>query len=105
MIVKENSKNYKDLVNKAAEIIKNGGIVILPFDTVYGIVCSPRNDCALKKIFEFKNRPINQTIGLAVANINSLKNYCRINKEQLEYIQQRTPGKYTFILTAKDNSI
>ena len=40
----------------AIESIKNGGVVIFPTDTVYGIGCNPYNEDAVERIYELKNR-------------------------------------------------
>jgi len=44
-------------IQEIADVIQNGGIVILPFDTVYGFVCDSKNEAALEKIYELKNVP------------------------------------------------
>lgn len=90
--------NIQNISQEVSTIIRNGGIAILPFDTVYGFVCDSRNDLSLQKIYELKKRPAQKTIGLAVANIEKLKNITDLSDVAKEYITQRTPGKYTFIL-------
>ena len=46
----------KEGIEKTYEIIKNGGIVIFPTDTVYGIGCNPYNVNAIEKIYEIKSK-------------------------------------------------
>ena len=44
-----------DIINKAVEVLKNGGVIIYPTDTVYGIGCDIFNKDALERIFSIKN--------------------------------------------------
>jgi len=96
-------QNFDRVVAEAAEIVKSGGLVIVPFDTVYGIICDSRNNVTVRKIFEFKQRPLEKTIGLAVDSIDSIKNVAEITHEK--FAQCRLPGPYTFILKTKENDL
>ena len=51
----------KEGIEKASQIINQGGIVIFPTDTVYGIGCNPYNKESVKKIYEIKSRDIIKT--------------------------------------------
>jgi L-threonylcarbamoyladenylate synthase len=57
----------KDIIEEAAEVIKNGGIVAFPTDTVYALGADVDNEEAVKKLFEVKNRPLDNPIGILVA--------------------------------------
>ncbi len=72
-IKKLTNSNFKSILDEAVDLIKSGGIVIAPFDTVYGIICDPRNNTALEKIFALKQRPLDKTIGLAVDSVVTLE--------------------------------
>lgn len=100
MIKKLTPSNYEEIKEIAASIIKVGGVLILPFDTVYGFVCDPNNDSALEKIFELKKRPKNQTIGLTVDGFDTLQSIADVNFYE-KFIQAKIPGPYTFILPTK----
>lgn len=98
------SDNQDEVLSKAAEIVRNGGVVILPFDTVYGLACDPRNTGALERIFKLKSRPISKTIGLAASNLQAVKQIADLTYEQEEFVASKTPGPYTFILMLEDIS-
>ena len=49
--------NYEIAINEAAELLKNGGIVAIPTETVYGLAASAFSDEAIKKVFIAKGRP------------------------------------------------
>ena len=96
------NENIEEVAAQAAEIIKNGGLVIAPFDTVYGIIADPRNDDALLGIFKFKKRPITQTLGIAVSSVEMIEKLTNMDQNGLDFIKEKTPGAYTFI--TKDNN-
>jgi len=97
------NNNKDEVAAKAAEIIRSGGVVILPFDTVYGFACDPRNTGALEKIFKIKSRPLSKTIGLAASNMEGVKQVADLTYEMEEFIASKTPGRYTFILKLKED--
>jgi len=99
--IKITQDNIDSLVKKASEIIRNSGVVILPFDTVYGFAGSPKSEVALQKVFQLKERDFNKTIGLAVSDLEMFRNIAEINKREEEYFKDKTPGKYTFIVKSK----
>lgn len=103
MILKINQENLDRVVSQVARLINDGGVVVLPFDTVYGFACDPDNEAALQKIYELKNRPENKTIGLATYNIETIEFITEINQFSKNYIANKTPGRYTFILKAKSD--
>ena len=62
-------KDVIKLIEQAAEIIKNGGIVVFPTETVYGIGANGLDEKAVKKLYEIKRRPENKPISLLVSNM------------------------------------
>ncbi|MCL5410822.1 MAG: L-threonylcarbamoyladenylate synthase [Patescibacteria group bacterium] len=105
-IIKITKDNTQLLVEKVSEIIRNNGVVILPFDTVYGYACNPKSDAALQKIFELKKRDLEKTIGLATSEIKDIQKISQLDINTEKYIKDRIPGRYTFIVkTKKDISI
>lgn len=90
--------NFKSTVLDAVEIIKNGGIIIAPFDTVYGFIANPFDEVAIDKLNKLKSRPETKTIGLAGDSIESIETAATITEENRLFIKNKTPGKFTFIL-------
>lgn len=95
--------NDYDKLKAPAEILKRGGIVIFPTETVYGIGANALNENAVKKIYEAKQRPIDKPISLLVSNMDMVK---MISKDisELEYklMEAFFPGPFTIILKKKD---
>lgn len=99
VIVKANDKT----ILQAAEIIKSGGLVAFPTETVYGLGADGLNPIASAKIFEAKKRPQFNPLILHIAERTSLKDYTVYNDERIEkLIGKFWPGPLTFVLPKKE---
>lgn len=97
-----NNIDYTKLED-AANIIKSGGIVVFPTETVYGIGVNALNENAVKKLYDVKKRPINKPISLLVNSIEMIEQVtCGITKIEYELIKKFFPGPLTIILKKKD---
>jgi L-threonylcarbamoyladenylate synthase len=96
--------NITNIQKQVIEVLGKGGIALLPFDTVYGFICDPKNEEAIERIFKLKERNINKTIGIAVSSLEQSKEIAKID-DQEAFMKFKIPGKYTFILKAKDQSL
>ena len=104
-------QNYLDLrddkdytkLKEISEIIKNGGIVVFPTETVYGIGVNALDKNAVKRLYEVKERPLDKPISLLVSNTEMIEQVAKDIKE-LEYalIKEFFPGPLTIILKKKD---
>ena len=103
--IKLTKNNYKAIIDVVSKIVSNGGLAVVPFDTVYGFICDPRNENALRKLFLVKKRPIEKTIGIAVSDTNELMKIAEVDDSTIKFIETRVPGRYTFILQLRDESI
>jgi L-threonylcarbamoyladenylate synthase len=95
------------LITKDIDIIvktlKEGDVVALPTETVYGLSASIFSERAIKKIFEIKKRPISCPLSIAVKDVSSIENVVsEIPKRAKELIAKYLPGPITFILRKKD---
>lgn len=90
-------------IQKAADVIKNGGLVLFPTETVYGIGADGLNSDAVKKIFEAKGRAQDNPLILHVASIDMVENIAK-NISDLEYklMDAFWPGPFTIVLDKKD---
>lgn len=104
-IIKLSNQNYSEIVEAVSKVVSSGGVAVVPFDTVYGLICDPRSEIALRNLFEIKRRPVDKTIGLAVPKISNLEIIARLDLSQSQFIKDKTPGRYTFILPLKDTTI
>jgi L-threonylcarbamoyladenylate synthase len=87
------------LIKKAAKIIKNGGLVVLSTDTVYGLACDATNPQAVAKVFYIKQRPLTQPLSIAVSKYRHIYKYVESIPETAKIlIKKYLPGPLTIIL-------
>ena len=95
----DNTKNLKI----AANIIKKGGIVIFPTETVYGIGTNGLDENAVKRLYEIKRRSLNKPISLLVANIKMVNLIAKdITETEYKIMKNFFPGPLTIILKKRD---
>src|SRR3989344_6703830 len=90
------------ILEKAIAVLKKGGIVIFPTDTVYGIGCLFDNPKAVDRIYEIKKTPTNQPFPILVSNLSQVEDLAVINKTAEELIKKYWPGALTIILKSKN---
>ena len=85
------------------EILSDGGAVVLPTETVYGLFAKALDESAVNHVYELKNRPRDKAMNLNVASYEDILSY---SKEQPKYLKQLydafLPGPLTIILKAND---
>ena len=97
------SANDASTASIAAEIIKNGGLVALPTETVYGLGANGLAPAAVKKIFEAKGRPQDNPLILHIWNSAQLSELCHhIPESAWALAAAFWPGPLTMVLPAKD---
>ena len=91
-------------VEFAAELIRDGGLVAFPTETVYGIGVSYLNEKALKRLYEVKERPDDKPFTLHISDTGMLKEmHCEVTELASKLIEKFWPGPLTLILkTGKD---
>lgn len=94
--------DYNEL-KEAAEVIKQGGIVIFPTETVYGIGTNGVDSKAIEKLYKIKERPYHKPISLLVSDIHMV-NLVAKDITNLEYklMEKFFPGPLTMILKKRD---
>ena len=92
-------------IKKTSQIIKEGGIVVFPTDTVYGIGCNPYNENAVKKIYEIKSREKIKALPVLAYSIDIVKKIVVIDKFTENILQKNWPGPLTLILELKDQEL
>ena len=97
------TKLIKENISEAAEIIKCGGLVAVPTETVYGLAGNGLDENAVHEIYEVKGRPAVKPLSLMVPDRGAMKGYCEDVPEQAEYLAERFwPGPLTIVLKAKE---
>ena len=97
------NKIKQEELEKTIEVLNNGGIVIFPTDTVYGIACDAFNEEAVKKIYELKGRNNNKPICVLTSSIEKINKVAHIKEREKELITKYMPGALTIILDKKES--
>lgn len=94
--------NLKD-IGYAVDFLRNDGLIVYPTDTVYGLGSNINSYNLVKKIDLIKGREKNKPYSLAFSDMNMVKEYTLINKEQEIFIRKHIKEPYTFIVEKKKN--
>ena len=103
-IIKIDEENIDEaLISKAGEIIKNGGLVAFPTETVYGLGGDALNRESSKKIYAAKGRPSDNPLIVHIADINDMESIVtKVTEDALKLADRFWPGPLTMILEKSD---
>lgn len=92
-----------DVFSEASKYIKTGGLVAIPTETVYGLAADGLNPAAIRRIFEVKNRPMDNPLILHVGKIEDVYILAKdIKEEDIKILEKLWPGPLTVVLKKKD---
>jgi len=92
-------------IEKASKVIKSGGIVVFPTDTVYGIGCDPFNEKAVEKIFKIKSRDKTKSLPVLVYSMDIASTIAEFDVDSEKLAKKFWPGPLTLILKLKDKKL
>lgn len=100
----EENPNPKD-IKRVAEVLRNGGLIIYPTDTVYGLGCDITNTAALEKIAHARGVKLEKAnFSFICEDLSNLSDYVRqIDTPTFKILKRCLPGPYTFILPGNSN--
>ena len=96
------SPNKKSIA-RAAEVLRSGGLVAFPTETVYGLGADLLNEKAIARLYKVKDRPKGKPFTVHINDVSAIKKLgCRISKEAKVLMDKYWPGPLTIILNCKD---
>jgi len=99
MLLSVNPDNpQKRLINKVVEILDQGGLVIYPTDTFYGIGCDLFNKRAITRVYQLKKRPLTKPFSFVCSDLKDISLYAKVSNDAYRIMKRSLPGPYTFIL-------
>jgi tRNA threonylcarbamoyl adenosine modification protein (Sua5/YciO/YrdC/YwlC family) len=92
-------------IDKVVKVLKDGGLIIYPTDTVYGLGCDITNTKALEKIAKIKGIKLEKAnFSFVCSDLKNLSDYVRqIDTPTFKILKRALPGAYTFILPGNNN--
>ncbi|WP_405269777.1 L-threonylcarbamoyladenylate synthase [Methanobrevibacter sp.] len=102
-ILKTSSDDFDEkIVNEAIRVLADGGVVLYPTDTIYGLGANIFDNKAVKKVFEIKQRSLLKPLSILVSDVNAIDLVAKVSIQQKQIIDQYLPGPYTFILKKRN---
>jgi L-threonylcarbamoyladenylate synthase len=97
----------EDTIKQGITVLLQGGIVIYPTDTAFGIGCRIDNESTIKRLFTIRRRPENQATPVLVGGIEMATKYLRKIPQKVEtkLMRQYWPGALTIVLPSKTDNV
>ena len=98
-ILKTNQNEVdKNVIDEAVKVLADGGVILYPTDTVYGLGANIFNRKAVRKVYNIKKRSYLKPVSLLVSSKDAIPLVSKASLNQLNFIDKYLPGPYTFIL-------
>jgi len=88
------------LCRLAAEILRDGGVIVYPTDSCYALGCTIGDKEAMERIRRIRNAGKNHIFTLVCRDLSEISMYARVDNSAYRLLRSHTPGPYTFILRA-----
>ncbi len=90
-------------ISKVVECLKEGGVVIYPTDTIYGLGCDIHNQKAVEKVCQIKNmNPKKANLSFICYDLSHISEYAKVDTPVFKVMKKALPGPFTFILQASN---
>src|SRR5258706_6599536 len=101
MVLKIHPKNPQGRhITHAVELLRAGGVIIYPTDTVYGIGCSIFNTKAIERIYKIKKQDKNKPFSFMCVDLSHISEYAKVSNPAFRLMKHLIPGPFTFLLLA-----
>ena len=88
------------LIKKAADILRDGGVIVVPTDSSYSLVCQLDNKAAVDRIRQIRQIDERHLLTLLCRDLREVGSYARVDNSAYRLLKAATPGAFTFILPA-----
>lgn len=88
-------------ISEIVDVLKNGGVIVYPTETVYGLGCNVFDKNALKKIFDLKGRKETSVVSVMVKDVEEIANLAEVGEIEKHFLDKYLPGPVTVILNLK----
>ncbi len=101
MIISINPQNPQlRLIRRVVEVLKQGGVIGYPTDTIYGIGCDLFNKEAIERIYRLKRHNRNKPLSFICSDLKDISRYAQVSNYAYKSMKRLLPGAYTFVLAA-----
>jgi tRNA threonylcarbamoyl adenosine modification protein (Sua5/YciO/YrdC/YwlC family) len=88
------------LIRQAAEVLRNGGVVVYPTDSCYALGCHLDDKDAVTRIRQIRKLDEQHNMTLMCRDLSEISRYAKVDNTKFRLLKNNTPGSYTFILDA-----
>lgn len=88
-------------INQAIDVLRDGGLIIYPTDTVYGLGCDLYNKRAIERIYFIKGFKKKSQLSFICPDLKNIAKYAHVSTPAYKVMRHLLPGPFTFILQAK----
>lgn len=96
----EEANNHS--IDNAAAALRDGGIVVFPTETAYGIAADATNEEAVEKVYEAKQRPREKGLTVICSSLEQAEKYCDMNDIERRIAEEFMPGPLTLVVQKND---
>ncbi len=86
------------LIAQVVDLLKKGGVIAYPTDTMYGIGCDIFNQKAVKRVHRLKKRPRTKPFSFMCSCLKNISEYGHVSNTAYRLMKKNLPGPYTFVL-------
>jgi len=91
-------------IRRIVEIVRNGGVIIFPTDTIYGLGCDIFNAKAVEKVCKIKElNPEKNRLSFICNDLSQLSEFAKVDNNTFKLMKKNLPGAFTFILNGSNN--
>ena len=94
----KNSRLTETQIELISKTLCDGGVIIYPTDTIYGIGCDITNKDAINRVRSIKGRDADKPMSFVCADLLHIKNYAQLSTKSEKILEEFLPGAYTFVL-------
>jgi tRNA threonylcarbamoyl adenosine modification protein (Sua5/YciO/YrdC/YwlC family) len=87
-------------IQRAVEILRDGGVIIYPTDTVYGIGCSIFDKNAIERVYAIKRQDVHKPFSFICSDLRHISEFAKVSNPAYRLMKHLIPGPYTFVLPA-----
>ncbi len=87
-------------IKRAVEVLRQGGVIVYPTDTIYGLGCDITSKAGVERIRRIKRRDAKKPMSFVCADLANVSHYARMTNYAYRILKRCLPGPYTFVLPA-----
>ena len=100
-ILQLNQSNIASTIQETTSVLRSGGLVVFPSDTVYGLLVDAKHEGGVSKLLAFKDRPPGKAVSVFVSSMATMATYAHVDDAHALVLHKVLPGAFTVALPSK----